>query len=65
MDNDQIYFKDIAIDFLKENKLEPAIVFQRKMHMTFKAAKKNIQFFFKSTLLERKPLRNFIQMMKI
>lgn len=62
MDNDQIYFKDIAIDFLKENKLEPAIVFSEKDAKSYDILgnpKKHPIFFFKSDTSGEKTFEEF------
>ena len=62
MDNDQIYFKDIAIDFLKENKLEPAIVFSEedaKSYDILGNPKKYPIFFFKSDTSGEKTFEEF------
>ena len=65
---DQIYFKDIALDFLKENGFEPVLVKSEKEAKEFDFDKYpiSIQFIFlKQILQEKKHLKSFIQMMKI
>ena len=65
---DQIYFKEIALDFLKENGFEPVLVKSEKEAKEFDFDKnpKNIQSIFsKQILQEKKHMKNFIQKMKI
>lgn len=62
IDNDQIYFKDIAIDFLKENKLEPVIVSSEKDAKSFDILakpEKHPIFFFKSDTSGEKTYEEF------
>ena len=65
---DQIYFKEIALDFLKENGFEPELVQSEKEAKEFDFNKnpKNIQFIFSRQILqEKKHMKNSIQKRKI
>ena len=58
---DQIYFKDIALDFLKENGFEPELVNQKKKrkNLILISILQNIQFIFlKLILLVKKHTRS-------
>lgn len=62
IDNDQIYFKDIAIGFLEENKLEPVIVSSEKDAKAFDILGKPEKypiFFFKSDTSGEKTYEEF------
>ena len=65
---DQIYFKEIALDFLKENGFEPELVQSEKEAKEFDFDKypTNIQFIFlKQILQEKKHMKSFILKRKI
>ena len=61
-DSDQIYFKDIALDFLNENGFEPALVKSEKEAKSFdikKNYKKYPIYFFKSDTSGEKTFEEF------
>ena len=53
---DQIYFKEIALDFLKENGFEPELVNQKKKlkNLILISILQNIQFIFSRQILQEK-----------
>ena len=65
---DQIYFKEIALDFLKENGFEPELVKSEKEAKEFdfdKYSKKYPIYFFKTDTLVKKNTKSFTQRRKI
>ena len=65
---DQIYFKEIALDFLKENGFEPELVQSEKEAKEFDFDKNPTKYpiyFLKRILQEKKHMKSFILKRKI